>query len=130
MECWVKWLIRRVYVYSWLIRLTLGWYDYPSQPLDPDSVLYYIPDSFKGIIRFLGNWILRFLKGTIQFPVSPGIGISSTFYTKTKSTTMSKNYVFRYTFYGKSYWFNENLGEIIMYTMYERTNINNWQLAT
>ena len=32
------------------------------------------------------------------------------FLQKTKSTTMSQNYVFQYTFYGKPYRFNENLG--------------------
>ena len=44
------------------------------------SVLYYIPDSLKGVIRVLGNRIPDSLKGVIRFPGSPGIGSSISTY--------------------------------------------------
>ena len=39
----------------------------------PGSVLYCIPDSFKGIIRVLGNRIPDSLKGIIRFRVPQGL---------------------------------------------------------
>ena len=44
-------------------------------------------------------------------------------YTKTKSTNILQDYCFWNSFYGKSYWINNNLGGIVMYTVYERKNI-------
>ena len=71
-------MIRQVYVYSRLLWLTLGWYGELSWPLAPGSVLYYILDPPKGVIRVPGNRIPDSLKGVIRFPVYPGIGSSST----------------------------------------------------
>ena len=38
------------------------------------SVLYYIPDSLKGVIRVPGYWIPDFLKGIIRLP--PGLVVT------------------------------------------------------
>ena len=51
-------------------------------------------------------------------------------YAKTKSTKMLHNYVFWYIFYCKPYGFNENQGCIVLYTMYEKKNRNNWKIVT